>query len=473
MDIINENGLTVSSYEELVTALTSGMNDIYAQDGDVVNFGSETPDGQLVNILAQIGTDMRELIKEVYNSFDADKCTGVVQDSRYALNFLTRKGGIFSQLEIELTCDRTVELAGLDANYNDVNATSYTVGDNAGGNWYLITSATLPAGTHTLLFRSQNYGSYSPAIGTVINQITKVLGVTSVTNPNRAIVTGEEQESDLEFRLRRNRSTAINGQNNVDALEANLLNTQDVKDAQIWVNNTSSTDATGTPAYTIWVVVDGGSDNDVARVIYQYGGALDTRGNETVNWLSVSQQTIPIHFDRANIVELFIKFDLKLVNINISAIDVSGIKNTLADEITFYLGEDAQTSTITSFAQEAIQENGGSAYALDVKISTGGTTSTTVSGSGITDATVTDYIFTSAVSDTAGTYAFSYTGSEWQLSGADVDLDDYGIEITGTPVSGDSISVVYTSAIYTDFISCPSFQDKFEADASRIDITVL
>ena len=79
---ITENGLQVDNYNTLLADIQSDLNSIYATDGEIINFDSETPDGQFTNILAQIGTDIRELAQEVYNSFDPDKCSGTVQDSR-------------------------------------------------------------------------------------------------------------------------------------------------------------------------------------------------------------------------------------------------------------------------------------------------------------------------------------------------------------------------------------------------------
>lgn len=470
-DYINGDGLTVSTYTELVNNLTTGMTNIYAQDGNAINFSSETTDGQLINILAQLGSDMRELITEVYNSFDPDKCSGSVQDSRYALNFITRKGGTFSEIYITVTCDRTVTLSGLDSNFLDPNASSYTVGDDAGNLWYLIETTQITAGSHSLRFRSQNIGAYTPAVGTITNQITKVLGVVSVINSTGASVIGEQQESDAEFRVRRNRSTAINGQNNEDAMEANILNLQDVVDTKVWVNNTSSVDSTGTNPYTIWVIVVGGDNDEIAKVIYMNGGGLDTRGSVTVNWQTTSQQIIPIHFDRPNDVSLFIKFVLKLVGVNITVIDVDGIKKYISDNLDFRLGEDAQTSTITSLAQEAIAQNGGNSYALDVQISTGGTATSSVSGTGITNASVNNSKFTKAVSDTSGSYVFSYDGSKWELSSEEVNLDDYGISITGTPANGDEITVTFTAGTYSDYIVNTSLQNIFKTDEKSIYIT--
>lgn len=368
-DTLNSNGLSVDSYSTLLNNIQSAMNTIYAPDGDNINFDSSTPDGQFTNILAQIGTDIRELTQEVYNSFDPDKATGVVQDSRYALNFLTRKGGAFTIQNIDITTDRTVTLQGLDGSYNDLNAASYTVSDNVGNQWYLIDTTTLLAGTTSLPFRSQNLGLVQPTIGTINNQVTKVLGVTNVNNSIAPTTLGESQESDAEFRIRRNRSTATNGQNNYDAMMGQLLELDGVTDVQVHVNNTSTTDSTGTPAYTVWVIAEGGANSDIANIIYQNSSGLPTRGEVSVDIPSVSGQAFTTSFDRANPVPLYIQFDLKNTNANTN-ISEDSIKEYIVENLTFGLGEPAETSYITEVASNSLLQYGTGIYALNVQVST-------------------------------------------------------------------------------------------------------
>lgn len=383
-DILDGNGLSVDSYNTLLANIQADMNTIYAVDGDNINFGSETPDGQFTNILAQIGSDIREVIQEVYNSFDPDKCTGVVQDSRYSLNYLTRKGGTFTVQNIDITTDRTVTLQGLDANYNDVNAASYTVSDNAGNQWYLIDTVTLTSGTTSKAFRSQNLGEVRPTIGTITNQVTKVLGVTAVTNSIAPTTIGEDQESDAEFRIRRNRSTATNGQNNYDAMTGQLLELDGVTDVQVHINNTGSTDSTGTAAYTVWVIAEGGANADIANVIYQNSSGLATRGNVSVNVPSISGQNFATNFDRVNPVNLYIQFVLK--NTTGDNISQDTIKEYIAENLTFTLNQPAETSYVTEVASAALTQYGAGLYALNVEVSTDGVT-------------YTDYIASSSLKD--------------------------------------------------------------------------
>lgn len=368
---ITDTGLTLNDYNTLLSDIQTSLNTIYAPDGDTINFGSETPDGQFTNIITQMGSDIRELITEVYNSFDPDKCSGVVQDSRYALNFLTRNGGTFTIQNIDIVTNQTVTLQGLDANYNELTAAAYTVSDNAGNLWYLIDSTTLEAGSHSLPFRSQNMGLVQPTIGTITNQTTNVLGVTSVNNSVAPTTLGIDQESDAQFKVRRSRSTTKKGLNNSDAMLSQILDLEGVSDATVWVNNTNATDSTGTSANTDWVIVEGGANSDIAEIIYENSCGRNTRGEVEVETPAVSGQIFTVRFDRPTPVPLYIKFDFQLTT-DLSAVNFDGIKSSLADLLTYGLNEDAETSKPTCAAAQAITANGGGGYALNLQISTNG-----------------------------------------------------------------------------------------------------
>ena len=377
-DILDQNGLTLDSYNDILNFIQSSMNEIYAVDGDTINFDSETPDGQFTNILAQISADVRQLAAEIYNSFNPDNCQGSVQDQRYALNYLTRGAGTYTIQNIDITTDRTVELEGLDANANDPNATSYTLSDNAGNQWYLLDTATLLEGTTTLTFRAAKLGLVQPTIGTIVNQVTKVLGVTGVINSIAATTLGRDEESDLAFRIRRERSTALKGTNNFDALLGQLLQVSGIVDARVFVNNTNSpvTNVTdkpgGIPPHTLWVIVDGSAANpeDIANVIYQNSSGIPTIGDETFSVETTSGQTFVVNYDN----EVGVPFDIQFTIQNTIGIQIteemkSSIRNYIVNNLSFNLGQPVETSEITAVASQALLQFGTGLYALDVKVS--------------------------------------------------------------------------------------------------------
>lgn len=369
---ITENGLELYDYNTLLENIQSDFTEIYSENGESINFDSETPDGQFTNILAQIGTDLREKYQDIYNSFDPSKCSGVVQDSRYALNYIFRQGGSFTIQNIDIIVEKTVTLQGLDSNYNDPEAASYTVSDNAGNLWYLIDSIELTQGAYSLPFRSKTQGLVQPTIGTITNQVTKVLGVVSVNNSIAPTTLGTTQETDTAFSLRRERSTAKKGQNNLDALLGQLLDLEGLTDARVHNNPTSDIDETGTPPCTVWVIVEGGANSDIANVIYENSCGLPTRGEISVDVTTSSGKPFLTKFDRANPIPLYIRFDFKLTT-ELSAVDFDSIKATIVENLTYSLDETAETSKITEVAANAILTNGGGGYALNVEISTDGT----------------------------------------------------------------------------------------------------
>lgn len=372
---ITEDGLSLKSYDDLLTYAQDGLTSIYAVDGNSINFDSETADGQVTNIIAQLGTDVRELATGVYNSFDPDKTP--VQDDRYALNYIYRKGGTFTIQNIDVTVNQTVTLPGLDGRYDDLTAAGYTVSDDSGNLWYLIDTVTLTTGTTSLPFRSKDYGVFQPTIGTITNQVTKILGVTNVTNSTPPTTLGGQQESNLQFRLRRERSTAVRGQNNNDAMLGQILELNTVTDATLFVNIPGNDDYdSNLPDNSIWVIVEGGASNDIAEVIYQNSTGLPLYATSTskvqVNMPSVSGQIFNAKFNRANPVNLYIRFDFKLF-VDLSAVNIDGIKEYIAENLTYKLSEDAETSKVTNVASNGILAKGGGGYALNVEISTDGT----------------------------------------------------------------------------------------------------
>ena len=376
-DILDKNGLTLDDYNTILEYVQSSLNEIYAPDGDTINFDSETPDGQFTNILAQISADARQLAAEIYNSFNPDNCAGSVQDQRYALNYLVRGAGTYTIQNIDITVDRTVELEGLDDNANSPTATAYTVSDNSGNQWYLLDSTTLYTGTTTLKFRAQALGLVQPTIGTIQNQVTKELGVTGVNNPTAALTLGRDEESDLDFRIRRNRSVATRGRNNYDTMLGQLLQLEGVIDARVFVNNTNvaNTDVTdkvgGIPPRTVWVIIDGNANaDDIGNVVYQNSAGMPTIGDESVNVETTSLQTYQVKYDEANGVAFDIKFTIQnTLGITITDEMKTSIREYITNNLKLNLGEPVETSEITNVAAQALLQFGTGLYALDVKVS--------------------------------------------------------------------------------------------------------
>lgn len=473
-DSLNYNGLTTKTNTELVTEIQQELQNIYSPNGEEINFTSASPDGQFTELLAEIGTVHRELLTSVYNATDPSKCDGAQQDSKYQINYLTRKGGTYTTQSIAITATKTVTLQGLDGSYNDTTATAFTVSDDSGNLWYLVDTTTIYAGITSLEFRAAEIGAVTPTIGTITTIVTITEGITAVNNIVGYTILGVEQESNYDFRIRRDRSTGKQSGNSEDSILGQILALTGVNDCITWVNDTDETDSTGTLPHYLWTIVDGGANTDIADIIYSNKGGCGTRGNITVPIATISAQTLNISFDRPIIVPLYIKFDLYSIT-GVGEINQDGIKEYIAENLLYKISEDAETSKVTTVCAEAIENNGGGAYALNVEISTGGSATASVSGTGITAASVDVVTLQTKIGNAeTGNYVFTYDATdEWSYEGSPVDLASYGITITGTPVFGDVVTVAYTAAVWSDFIEVNTMADKFTTDTKKIYITVV
>lgn len=472
-DSLTYNGLSTKTNTELLTEIQQALQTIYSPNGEEINFSSASPDGQFSELLATIGTVHRELLTSVYNATDPSKCDGAQQDSKYQLNYLTRKGGTYTTQYIAVTATKTVSLEGLDGSYNETGASAFTVSDDSGNLWYLIDSTTVYAGVTSLEFRAAEIGEVTPTIGTITKIVTITEGITSVNNVVGYTSLGVEQESNYDFRIRRERSTENQSGNNSDTILGQILALTGVNNCIVWVNDTNTTDSTGTLPHYIWVIVDGGANTDIADIIYSNKGGCGTRGNVVIPINTVAAQTLNICFDRPTIKPLYVKFDLYVTG-DLTEINQDAIKEYIAQNLIYEIAEDAETSKITTVASNAIDNDGGGAYALNVEISSGGSATASVTGSGVTAATVDVAIFQSVLGNiSTGTYTFTYDTNNWEYDGNVVSLDDYGISITGTPITGDTVNISFTEGTWTDYIAVASLADKFTTDKNRIYMTVV
>lgn len=365
-DIIDENGLTVSTAAEITSRLVAGFKAIY---GNSINVDSNSPDGQRIGIYTQASVDIRELAVSVNNNFDPDQAQGVILDQRVTINNIKRVGGTYTIQPIDIITNATVNLQGLDAEFNDVNGTGYTIQDSAGNEFILQDSVTLTAGTNTLNFRSKTIGAVDVPINTITTPVTIVIGVVSVNNSSAAITVGQAQEADPQLRTRRQRSPAINSTGYLNGLRAALLDLDGVTEAEVYENNTDSTDIHGTPEHCIWVVVAGGANSDIGNLIYaKKSDGCSMRGAVTFDIITASNSLFVAKWDVPLAEPLYINFTIKRTTPGF-VFDETAIKAYMADHLIYNIGAFAETASITAVASAGILSQGGGGVAVLVEIS--------------------------------------------------------------------------------------------------------
>lgn len=337
----DENGLQLLTQNEIVDNLTQEFQNIYGED---INVDSNSPDGQMINIFAQMLEDFYEMLHQIYTSFDPDQAIGVVLDQRCAINGIERKSGTYTYVDVEIVTDRSVTLTGLDGGSVE---NAYTISDADGNRFALASTTTLNTGTTTCSFRAVNVGAIEVLPNTIDTPVTIILGVVSVNNPGGASVEGTNEETDAELRERRKMSLSISSQGYTEGLVSRLLNIPDVQRAAVYQNRTNVTDSDGIPGHSIWVVVQGGTNEEIGKVMNEkVASGVGMKGSQSVSVEQADGYFATYYFDRPSSQTLYVK--LTCTPIGGQVIDDNFIKDTVSG-MTFSPNQTVDSSDIICY----------------------------------------------------------------------------------------------------------------------------
>lgn len=339
----DENGLTVKTVDEIRTDLEDGFKAAY---GDDINVEQNSPDGQMIGVMAQTAADILELLVQVYQSMSIEAAFGKTLDQRVALNGLLRKGGNYTQTPIVITVDRALSLTGLASVWDAPTAATYTLRDTDGKLWYLIgDQASVGAGTINATLRSAEVGAVDVLPNTITSQETPILGVTAVNNPTiTGTQTGTAEESDGDLRVRHGRMFYLASIGPAEAVQAAVLAVPEVIDCLVLENHTAAP-VDGVPAYGIWVIVNQGAatDEDVGTSIYRKKSpGCDMEGAVTYDIVrtvaGVPYTVVTIQWDLAVVEDLYVQFGLVPLD-GAATYDADVVKAALAAALTYKLGQ--------------------------------------------------------------------------------------------------------------------------------------
>lgn len=254
MSEISDNGYILKTQNEWFDEEQQLYLDIDAN----WNLDPSTPDGLKIAHDAEIFGNLDELLQRAYNSKDPNAATGVELDIICAITGTFRKLGTPSQATVTLSgVPGTLVGSGVRIQ-SSIDNTEWTIDQNVtiGG------GGTVDVGvTCTVLGAIQA----DPDTLTII--LDTVGGLESVTNALPATA-GTERETDPQLRLRRNQLVALAGNNQLDNMLGSVGSVDGVRRFVIYENPTNATDGNGLPAHSIAIVVDGGTDEDIAQAIY-------------------------------------------------------------------------------------------------------------------------------------------------------------------------------------------------------------
>jgi uncharacterized phage protein gp47/JayE len=353
-------GYTFAEVEEILKNIwreASGNQDL--------DFSSNTLAGNEVAIRTQREIDLQNQTQDVFNLvLSPNTATGRNLDYLGEYFGLFRIAGSYTLQEVDIIADADVVLQGLD----DVNnAGAFKVSDGNGNNFLLLNTSSLIAGNNTLLFRAENQGAVDVLPNTLTILITIQNGIVSCNNPQPALSIGSLEETDAQYRVRIENSKSISSIGFNTSLTGGLLATNGVSNAVVLENVSNVIDANNIPPHSIWVIVEGGTDNDIATTIRKYITFCGMKGSIVVNLPQVDGKTFIATFDRAVTISLYIQFTLK--NLSTTPIDIDNYKTKLSNNISYSLQETADSGSLTKIAVDTLTSLALEGLLLGLKIS--------------------------------------------------------------------------------------------------------
>jgi len=189
-----------------------------------------------------------------------------------------------------------------------------------------------------------------------LEQVTVVLGVTSIDPPADAVV-GIAEETDEQLRIRRNRSLQNAAYSVVGGMFAKLGNLTGVTDVEVYENDTDVYDSElNLDAHSVWAVVEGGDINDIVEVLAKnktggtgIKGAIENIYSEELikpnGDIKIIQHTT--RFDRPVLTDLYITVTATRKD-SLIPIDLDLIKSKLATKL-YTIGENSLASELYQF----------------------------------------------------------------------------------------------------------------------------
>jgi len=260
-DYINETGVVVADVEDTQQTVEDEYKGVFGADFDV---SPETPEGLLISaeVTSRNGVATNNAL--LANQINPNIAAGVFLDALMALTGLTRVAATSSTFSVD------VAVSGVPLTFIPQGSIAATV---AGDRFVTLSDVTLDvSGLGSVPFASEDTGPIPAGIATLTTIVTGIIGWEIVINSVAATL-GTDLQSDIDARAVRKQTLGLQGTATVAAIFAAVRNVNGVRSLTFRENPTSSP-ITPTPpdnltllANTIWLCVDGGSDEDVATAL--------------------------------------------------------------------------------------------------------------------------------------------------------------------------------------------------------------
>lgn len=255
--------------------------------------------GQLNGIFADKLRELWDLAQAIYSASYPDSAEGAALDAIAAITGATRLPATRSTVELTVNLNAGVTLP-----------VGRIVANPATGVQFQTTLPVANTGASpanlTVQAESVLFGPIIAQAATLTDIITPVSGWNSVTNALDA-TPGRNVEADAEFRIRREQLLQISGGSTIDAIRASLLASASITQAIIFENSGDVVDVAGRPPHSFEAVVFGGTDAEVAQIIFENKPAgIQTFGDLAQVVVDSQGVNRTINFSRPTPIDIYI-----------------------------------------------------------------------------------------------------------------------------------------------------------------------
>ncbi len=298
---VTNTGVTPTTLTQYVGLLETAFR---AAFGEGLNVDPETPQGQLIGLLALRFAESDEAVVNVGNATSIFRANGQQIDNLATILRVRRSDAQRSQV--------TVTITGVPSTLVESGTRASTT---SGDLFIFDDDVQIPAsGTINATMFSVETGAIAAAAGTLINIVDVVPGWETITNA-AAATPGRNQQNDPTYRTDYFDRVGRNALVIVEAIAAVIAEVEGVTDQQVFENDTAApvtVQNVTLPANSILSIVEGGADLDIAQAIRMSKTiGIPTTGTTTVDAPHPAGFNTPISFTRVGLVPLDINMTIQ------------------------------------------------------------------------------------------------------------------------------------------------------------------
>lgn len=257
-DYITGQGVIVPDTSTVLSEIQQMFKDAFGEDLDL---SGTTPQGRLIEMFQRNRTFCIQICALVSNMLNLGRASGFVLDDLGSLFLIERHPATHTTTSVTLTgVSGTIIPAGTRIQTTDgdifENTQEYIIGNS---------------GSVVALYQAQEVGPIPCPANTLTVILDRINGLETANN-GAAPVLGQDLENDTDFRYRIKNSLNINSIAIISAIKSNLEAIPSVTDSYCYDNYTGSQvieDGVKIPAHSILACVEGGSNLEVATVLYK------------------------------------------------------------------------------------------------------------------------------------------------------------------------------------------------------------